>query len=612
MVVPVPVGVIFQVFLHETMRHLMACEQTPCFCSPSAQEQLRVPMEPRKNHQKVMQLSGKHRPPLPPPPIPQGYWPMSSGWKRGYAEDSIRGAGEEEAAAAIQPPPQKQHETGRANHCRFFNFGESTCYLPNCTFAHIDAWSYDARTGKLLRQGDPLFVTHAVMSKMKGVHANALQELREAKRKREPDEEVVEEKTEVKPEETPEEAKGVSSLLLQKWLDEGRMEPLQCDSVFNRDRVTLKLEGHPDKVRFPFEKAIWDTAYGDVSLTMHKKTHVVWSCMLYGSGKGVMQHLQSCLLLGYKLRYELKPLLLQKFNIEFENVLFVTEAALDEWGFRACSHLWSMVFHDIPKVHESRLAGTSKHLIGEGTDPSHLFLKAEAFKSTAGLSIISDVDLVVTSPENLANEIEKYHKPRHPDSKIFPAGSVMVMQRKLSKVVFNEGPVEINKKDWSPHHHEAGQMPLSYCFAFISPTKELADRYQSTMESPAQNQGLLSDQDLLAEVISNKFTLSHHDIIAFPSWWVHWDICEYRAQEVMELNMSYDKKLQPWRAHGKGLLEMIGAFHLSKSFDFLTCADSLETKRTGWMRSMRMSAWSLKKEARVAELQPTGDIPGFH
>ena len=406
---------------------------------------------------------------------------------------------------------------------------------------------------------------------------------------------MVEEKTEVKPEETPEEPKGVSSLLLQKWLDEGRMEPLQCDSVFNRDRVTLKLEGHPDKVRFPFEKAIWNTEYGDVSLTMHKKTHVVWSCMLYGSGKGVMQHLQSCLLLGFKLRYELKPLLLQKFNIEFENVLFVTEAALDEWGFRACSHVWSMVFHDIPKVHESRLAGTSKHLIGEGTDPSHLFLKAEAFKSTAGLSIISDVDLVVTSPEKLANEIEKYHKPRHPDSKIFPAGSVMVMQRKLSKVVFNEGPVEINKKDWSPHHHEAGQMPLSYCFAFISPTKELADRYQSTMESPAQNQGLLSDQDLLAEVISNKFTLSHHDIIAFPSWWVHFDICEYRAQEVMELNMMYDKKQKPWRAHGKSLLETIGAFHLSKSFDFLTCADSLQTKQTGWMRSMRMSAWSLKK-----------------
>ena len=105
---------------------------------------------------------------------------------------------------------------------------------------------------------------------------------------------MVEEKTEVKPEETPEEPKGVSSLLLQKWLDEGRMEPLQCDSVFNRDRVTLKLEGHPDKVRFPFEKAIWNTEYGDVSLTMHKKTHVVWSCMLYGSGKGVIKNLQVC------------------------------------------------------------------------------------------------------------------------------------------------------------------------------------------------------------------------------------------------------------------------------------------------------------------------------
>ena len=165
------------------LSNLMACEQTPCFCSPSAQEQLRVPMEPRKNHQKVMQLTGKHRPPLPPAPPRPKDWQPYSGWKRKKADDHIPVAGVQESGAAIQPPPRKQQETGRANHYRFFNFGEKTCHLPHCTFAHIDAWNYDARTGQLLQEGDTLFVTDAVMAKMKGVHANALQELREAKKR---------------------------------------------------------------------------------------------------------------------------------------------------------------------------------------------------------------------------------------------------------------------------------------------------------------------------------------------------------------------------------------------------------------------------------------------
>jgi hypothetical protein len=38
----------------------------------------------------------------------------------------------------------------------------------------------------------------------------------------------------------------------------------------------------------------------------------------------------------------------------------------------------------------------------------------------------------------------------------------------------------------------------------------------------------------------------------------------------------------------------VGAFHLSKSFDFDTCALNLETKKAGWVKSMKISCWDLK------------------
>ena len=116
---------------------------------------------------------------------------------------------------------------------------------------------------------------------------------------------------------------------------------------------------------------------------------------------------------------------------------------------------------------------------------------------------------------------------------------------------------------------------------------ELAERYEAVMQQPASSQGLLSDQDLLAEVISTSFTLANHDFIAFPSWWVHYDIAHKRAQEVMEGNMYKNKKIKDWRMYGEALTTQIGAFHLSKSFDFYTNSESLEQKQQGWMRSMK-------------------------
>ena len=101
----------------------------------------------------------------------------------------------------------------------------------------------------------------------------------------------------------------------------------------------------------------------------------------------------------------------------------------------------------------------------------------------------------------------------------------------------------------------------------------------------------LSDQDLLAEVGKDSFTMAHHNIVAFDLWYVQSDICQKRAQEVMENNMSYNTKAKPWRPLGKVLLANVGAIPLSTSFVFTSCAQNLPTKKAGWVENLKMSEW---------------------
>ena len=503
----------------------------------------------------------------------------------------------------LPPPPKKPRNEEQHQHCRFFNLGDGSCHLATCNFLHVDDKNWDHHRREYVCQKDHGYVTKEQVETLRQVHAEARRHL---KAKKQQEATTAAEKVaayEALEESAVEEEKNIVTYeLLQQWLDAARGEKMKEDSVFLRDRVTLSLQGFPDKVMFPLEAAVWSTPNGDISITMHKKLHVTWSCMLYGTGKGVMQHLQSCLVLGYKLRYELKPLLAARYNISFENVLFVTETALQQAEFCACSFMWSMVFKDIPKVHESRLAGTSSHLIAEGANAAHVFLKVEAFKVPAELSIISDLDVVVTRPEKLAAYIARFHRCHDKDATILLPGGVMVMQRKLSKVTFGEEPQQLSQYDWTNFHHEQGQMPVSYCWAFIRPTVELAKRYEEHMQAPALTSGLLSDQDLLAEVISNDYTKANHDFIGFPSWWVHSDICSERAKEVMEGNMKNDAPIHCWREYGETLAAKIGAFHLSKSFDFCTCAETLQMKQDSWVRSMKIAKWNLAKKKVWPEL----------
>ena len=126
---------------------------------------------------------------------------------------------------------------------------------------------------------------------------------------------------------------------------------------------------------------------------------------------GVTRHLQQCLGCVRPGQYLMHCLSSQR--VRFENILFVTDASLEEYEFRAASCTWAMSFKNTPKVHESRLASACDRRFGEDTHPAHVFLKCEAFKVNATLSLISDLDAVVDNYEVLRKVIMEFLNVKH-------------------------------------------------------------------------------------------------------------------------------------------------------------------------------------------------------
>jgi len=75
---------------------------------------------------------------------------------------------------------------------------------------------------------------------------------------------------------------------------------------------------------------------------------------------------------------------------------------------------------------------------------------------------------------------------------------------------------------------------LSYCFALIRPTEELALKYEAAMAQSGRKKGTLSDQDLLSEVLQWNHVELPHTCIMFPSWWNHADVAQIRVPEIMK------------------------------------------------------------------------------
>ena len=80
-----------------------------------------------------------------------------------------------------------------------------------------------------------------------------------------------------------------------------------------------------------------------------------------------------------------------------------------------------------------------------------------------------------------------------------------------------------------------------------------------------RSKGVLSDQDLLAEVLGSRYLELNHDVIMFPSWFNHANINHRRADEILKAMQWEDfDRLQPQQIDA--FIESFGAVHFSASF----------------------------------------------
>jgi hypothetical protein len=340
---------------------------------------------------------------------------------------------------------------------------------------------------------------------------------------------------------------------MNNWLDKARKEAMDPDSPFLEHIVHLDYNGMTVK-RFPHEAAVFKGADGTSHrISMRSKSHVVWTSILFGRGEPLMRHLTNALLLGHALRYYVKPFLACEYNIVMENVLFLTSTSLTEDALRAVSFLWAIKPVDMPPVHPSRLAGVSQHLRDVQVDEAHIFLKCNAFRMThTEFVIISDLDIVVTNFKTFAKNIARLLGRDGGWGSYFEPGSVGVMQRVDSQVSFTEKPVRVQSRLAARSGRPVDFPKVSYCYAIIRPSTELADRYEQLMAGEFNEAGLLSDQDLLGQVLAGRFARMSHQFVAFPSWWVQGDIYWERATK-KKLARKHSISGPPWRIHPAGL-----------------------------------------------------------
>ena len=113
---------------------------------------------------------------------------------------------------------------------------------------------------------------------------------------------------------------------------------------------------------------------------------------------------EKALLFGRELKHKVGPILAQE-GVTFSNVLFITDHALERPFVKALSQYRAIQVKPVPEVHQDRLAATSSHLKAEGINDAHVFLKRETYKAKAFVSVISDLDMIVTNPEALAQRL---------------------------------------------------------------------------------------------------------------------------------------------------------------------------------------------------------------
>ena len=372
------------------------------------------------------------------------------------------------------------------------------------------------------------------------------------------------------------------------WVHAARQEPMVEQSVLLKDAIHMKTK-QGETLRYPYEELRTYNDDGTLAdqIEISAKVDVAWCAMLYGRKTKVMTHLSSALLMGAALRQEIRPRLAAQ-NISFSNVLFVTEDSLEESELKAASFFWSIKKVSLPVVNENRLSSVSAHLI-DSVAPEHVFLKVEAWKMRAGLSVIADLDMLILNPEAMAKCLLDFGPNGHFGELLNQAGSA-VMQRRNSMVDFKAWPqikeVIGNRKAWGSK--TAFVPTLSYCFALIRPTAELAKRYEQAMRASGTKKSCLSDQDLLSEVLQSKHLELPHTFVMFPSWWNHSDIAERRVPEIMRtLGVSQIRKVTEQMIDE--FVEKFGAVHFSRAFSMTDAGLNYNSKRKLLLAASRLS-----------------------
>jgi hypothetical protein len=490
------------------------------------------------------------------------------------------------------PPVQpKVSEVKRKNHCRYFDFnkraGQDTCRFGNqCSFWHVTLTNFDVHANRWVQPGEPMYVSETTLHNLEHLHTATKRKSETAENHAPPSKARPEQKktdaTEIEATSNAGLPDTITNNKLQEWLDRARTEPMMPSSIFLQDIIHLQSVSGKIWSRYPFEameitdpltKRVVDT------VNVHAATSICWSAMLYGSGAKIMEHLSMALVLGWKLRFGVGKVL-ESMGVSFQNVLFITESALSEDTFRAISFLWSVKFVSLPVVDEGRVKSTSSHLRGENAAPEHVFLKVEAFRLHCEVCVISDLDIIVTNQHTLAKFLASL-VGEGANSRKLQKGQVAVLQREQSEVTLDftiAAPTLTRGKRGKQY-----AVPVSYCAAIVKSSPALVDRYEQKMKSKAQfKNGVLSDQDLLGEVVGTDWKLLSHGCIMFPSWFQHSDTAAHRAQEVCALWKDDISNEQL----AKRLVHQVGAIHLSKAFGFKEFADSKESKMAFFKRNI--------------------------
>ena len=162
--------------------------------------------------------------------------------------------------------------------------------------------------------------------------------------------------------------------------------------------------------------------------------------MLYGSGERLQKQVAIALMLGADLRNLVKPALAWR-ECTFANVSCITADAVEEYELKAAAWLWSICIVDLPKVNHQRLNHVAHHLLGDNIHPAHVFLKVEAFRIEATVSVISDLDMMILDGERMAQYLHRFYADPSLVRQMEQSGHVAVMHRWHSSVIFQDTPM---------------------------------------------------------------------------------------------------------------------------------------------------------------------------